>query len=101
MYGFMRALVKALRLVRQNREIAIDSMIKFSELDRDLAVRTYDGMIGSFTSNGVVDEETQRNDLNIVREVLQINKEVPVKRAYDFSFAKKADMELTQAGWKP
>jgi len=101
MYGFMRALVKALRLVKQNREVAIDSMIRFSELDRELAVRTYDGMIGSFTSNGVVDEETQRNDLDIVREVLQINKEVPVQRAYNFSFARRADMELTHAGWKP
>jgi len=28
-------------------------------------------------------------------------KEVPIERAYDFSFAKKADSELTQAGWKP
>jgi hypothetical protein len=26
---------------------------------------------------------------------------VPIERAYDFSFAKRADSELTQAGWKP
>jgi NitT/TauT family transport system substrate-binding protein len=101
MLGFMRALLKALRLVKQNREVAIGSMTKFSELDRDLAARTYDGMIGTFTTNGVVDEETQKNDLDIVREVLKVTKEVPIERAYDFSFAKKADSELTQAGWKP
>lgn len=101
MHGFMRALLKALRLVKQNREVAMDTMMKFSELDRELAARTYDGMIGTFTSNGVVDEETQKNDLDIVREVLKITKEVPIERAYDFSFAKKADSELTQAGWKP
>jgi NitT/TauT family transport system substrate-binding protein len=101
MHGFMRGLLKALRLVRQNSEIAMDMMMKFSELDRQLAGRTYDGMIGTFTSNGVVDEETQKNDLDIVREVLKITKEVPIERAYDFSFAKKADSELTQAGWKP
>jgi ABC-type nitrate/sulfonate/bicarbonate transport system substrate-binding protein len=101
MHGFMRALLKALRLVKNNREAAMDTMMKFSELDRQLAGRTYDGMIGTFTSNGVVDEETQRNDLDIVREVLKAAKEVPIERAYDFSFAKKADGELTQAGWKP
>jgi ABC-type nitrate/sulfonate/bicarbonate transport system substrate-binding protein len=101
MHGFMRALLKALRLVKQNREVAIGSMMKFSELDRDLARRTYDGMIGTFTTNGVVDEETQKNDLDIVREVLKVTKEVPIERAYDFSLAKKADSELTQAGWKP
>ena len=71
------------------------------ELDRELAARTYDGMIGTFTTNGVVDEETQKNDLDIVREVLKVTKEVPIERAYDFSFAKKADGELSQAGWKP
>lgn len=101
MYGFTRALLKALRLVKQNREVAMDAMMKFSELDRQLAARTYDGMIGTFTSNGVVDEETQKNDLDIVREVLNLTKEVPIERAYDFSFAKKADRELLQAGWKP
>jgi NitT/TauT family transport system substrate-binding protein len=101
MQGFMRALLKSLRLVRQNREVAIDTMMKFSELNRDLATRTYDSMIGTFTTNGVVDEETQRNDLDIVAQVVKSTKEVPIDRAYDFSFAKKADSELTQAGWKP
>ncbi len=101
MHGFMRGLLKALRLVKQNREIAMGAMMKFSELDRELAARTYDGMIGTFTSNGIVDEETQKNDLDIVREVLKITKDVPIERAYDFSFAKKADAELTQTGWKP
>ena len=101
MHGFMRALLKSLRLVRQNREIAMDAMMKFSELNRQLAARTYDDMIGTFTTNGVVDEETQKNDLDIVREVLKITKAVSIERAYDFSFAKKADSELTQSGWKP
>jgi hypothetical protein len=58
-------------------------------------------MIGSFTINGIVDEETQRNDLDIVREVVKVDKEVPIERAYDFSFAKKADEELTKAAWRP
>jgi ABC-type nitrate/sulfonate/bicarbonate transport system substrate-binding protein len=101
MHGVMRALLKALRLVKQNREVAMNALMKFSELDKDLAARTYDGMIGTFTTNGVVDEETQKNDLDIVREVLNMTKEIPIQRAYDFSFAKKADNELTQAGWKP
>jgi len=54
----MRALLKALRLVKQNRQVAMDTMMKFSELDRELAARTYNGMVGTFTTNGVVDEAT-------------------------------------------
>jgi hypothetical protein len=49
----------------------------------------------------VVDEEAQKNELDIVRKVLKVTKEMPIKRAYDFGFAKQADSELTQAGWKP
>ena len=101
MHGFMRALLKSLRLVKANREAALEAMMKFSGLNRDLAVRTYEGMIGTFTSNGVVDEETQRNDLDIVRDVIKSTKEVPIERAYDFSFASRADRELNQEGWKP
>jgi len=42
-------------LVKQNREVAMETMMKFSELNRELAARTYDGMIGTFTANGVVE----------------------------------------------
>lgn len=101
MAGFMRATLKALRLVKQNREAAVDAIVKFSEVKRELAERTYDDVIGTFASNGVVDEETQKNDLDIVRLVTDVKKEVPTKRAYDFSFAAQADRELTRAGWRP
>jgi NitT/TauT family transport system substrate-binding protein len=101
MHGFMRALLKALRLVKQNREVAVSAIAKFSELKRELAERTYDEIIGTFTTNGIVDEETQKNDLDIVREVVKADKEVPIERAYDFSFAARADKELTQGGWRP
>jgi len=30
--------------------------------------------------------------------MIKVTKEVPIERAYDFSFAKKAGSELTQAG---
>jgi len=36
--------------------------------------------------------------ISTIREVLKVTKEVPIERAYDFSFAKKADSELRQAG---
>jgi NitT/TauT family transport system substrate-binding protein len=101
MHGFMRALLKALRLVKQDREIAVSAIAKFSELKRELAERTYNEIIGTFTTNGIVDQETQKNDLDIVREVVKVEKEVPVERAYDFSFALQADKELTRTGWRP
>jgi hypothetical protein len=46
-------------------------------------------VIGTFTTNGVVDEETQKNDLDIVREVLKVTKEVPIERAYISALQRK------------
>jgi hypothetical protein len=64
-------------------------------------IRMYDDIAKTFTTNGVVDEEAQRNDLAIVREIAGVSEIVPIERAYDFSFASQADQQLTKTGWKP
>jgi ABC-type nitrate/sulfonate/bicarbonate transport system substrate-binding protein len=99
--GFVRATIKALRYVRQDKEGTIAALLKFSGVSREQATRVYDDLIGTFTRNGFVDEETQKNDLNIIREVVNANETVPTARAYDFSFAQEADQQLNKAGWKP
>ena len=99
--GFVRATIKALRSVRQDKEGTIAALLKFSGVSREQATRVYDDLIGTFTRNGFVDEETQKNDLNIIREVVNANETVPTARAYDFSFAQEADQQLNKAGWKP
>jgi hypothetical protein len=63
MAGFARAVLKGLRVVRQDREESIAAVTKFTELERSLATRMYDDLIGTFTKSGYVDEETQKNDL--------------------------------------
>jgi NitT/TauT family transport system substrate-binding protein len=99
--GFVRATLKALRYVRQDKEGTVAALLKFSGVSREQATRLYDDLIGTFTRNGAVDEETQRNDLNIIRQVANTNETLPNGRAYDFSFALDADQQLTKAGWRP
>jgi NitT/TauT family transport system substrate-binding protein len=99
--GFVRATLKALRYVRQDKEGTIATLLKFSGVSREQANRLYDDLIGTFTRNGAVDEETQKNDLQIIRQVAQATADIPNSRAYDFSFALDADRQLTQAGWRP
>src|SRR5882724_317260 len=100
MAGFARAVLKGLRVARQDREGTIASVSKFSELDKTLATRMYDDLIGTFTKGGYVDEETQRNDLAIVKLVAEVNEIVPPQRAYDFSFVRQAEQQLNKQGWK-
>ena len=99
--GFVRATIKALRTIRQDKEGTISALLKFSNVTRPQATRVYDDIIGTFTRNGAVDEETQRNDLNIIRQVTSGGETLANARAYDFSFALDADQQLNRAGWKP
>jgi ABC-type nitrate/sulfonate/bicarbonate transport system substrate-binding protein len=99
--GFVRATIKALRYIRQDKEGTIAALLKFSGVSREQATRVYDDLIGTFTRNGLVDEETQRNDLAIIRQVTNTNETLPNARAYDFGFAQEADQQLNKAGWKP
>ncbi len=101
MAGFARASLKGLRLVRQDREATIAAATKFTELEKPLATRMYDDLVKTFTTGGYVDEETQRNDLAIVKLVAEVNEVVPIQKAYDFSFVRQAEQQLNKAGWKP
>jgi ABC-type nitrate/sulfonate/bicarbonate transport system substrate-binding protein len=99
--GFVRATLKALRYIRQDKEGTISAMLKFSNVSRQQATRVYDDIIGTFTRNGAVDEETQKNDLSIIRQVVNTNETMPNSKGYDFSFALEADQQLNKIGWKP
>ena len=70
-------------------------------LDKDIAGRMYDDLVGTFTQYGVVDEETQRNDIEVIRQILKTPETIPVQRAFDFRFAHEADRQLTQSSWRP
>ena len=61
----------------------------------------YDDLIGTFTRNGTVDEETQKNDLAIIGQIANVPEPLPMGRAYDFSFAYAAERQLDQTGWRP
>ncbi len=101
MLGFARAIIKSLRYFRQDREGAIAAAVKFTESDRALVSRMYDDMVKSFTAAGHVDDETQRNDLAIVKLVAEVSEVVPNNKAYDFSAARQAEAQLNKQGWKP
>ena len=101
MAGFARAVLKGLRLARQEREGTIAAVTKFSELDKSLATRMYDDLVGTFTKAGYVDEQTQKNDLAIVALVADVNTVIPPQRAYDFSFVHQAEQQLNKQSWEP
>jgi ABC-type nitrate/sulfonate/bicarbonate transport system substrate-binding protein len=101
LFRFFRGTLKALRLIRANRQIATAAIMKFSRVEASLAGKVYDELITTFSTDGTVDEETQKNDLAIIQQIIGGKEQLPVDRFYDFSLARNADSALTQAGWKP
>ncbi|MBM4262474.1 MAG: ABC transporter substrate-binding protein [Deltaproteobacteria bacterium] len=99
--GFMRATLKGLRVLRRDKEAAVASFTRFTKQPRSIAARMYDDLINTFTANGAVDEEIQRNDLAIIQQIADVKEPVPLSRAYDFSLALEADQQLTRANWRP
>jgi len=99
--GFIRATLKAMRYIRQDKEGTISAMTKFANVSRQQASRVYDDIILTFTRSGTVDDETQRNDLNIIRQVINGNETMLNAKGYDFSFAVEAEQQLNKSGWKP
>jgi ABC-type nitrate/sulfonate/bicarbonate transport system substrate-binding protein len=99
--GILKASLKALRFIHKEREATIAVAMKFAGLDKYLATQMYDDLVGTFTQNGIVDEETQRNDIEVIRQITKTTEPIPIQRAYDFRFAREADRQLTQSGWRP
>jgi ABC-type nitrate/sulfonate/bicarbonate transport system substrate-binding protein len=99
--GIVKASLKALRFIHKEREATIATARKFAGLDKHLATQMYDDLVGTFTQNGIVDEETQRNDIEVIRQITKATETIPIQRAYDFRFAREADRQLTQSGWRP
>src|SRR5919106_2524621 len=82
--SFVRAALKSLRYMRQDKEGTVAGMMKFAGVSQQQATRVYEDLIGTFTRNGAVDEEAQQNDLSIIRQVVNANETIPNARAYDF-----------------
>jgi ABC-type nitrate/sulfonate/bicarbonate transport system substrate-binding protein len=101
MAGFMRATLKALRWIRRDRQGTIAAFTRFSGLPAASATRMYDDLIATFTANGAVDLDTQKNDVEVIRQVLDAKEALAPARAFDFSFALEADAQINKIGWKP
>lgn len=100
-HGLLKATVKALRLMRQSKAMATRAMQKFARVDASYAERAYDDLISTFNVDGTVDDETQRNDLAVIREITRAPTPLPISQGYDFSIVRTANRELDEAGWRP
>ncbi len=83
--SMIRALLKALQFIRQNRDGSIALIRKEFQLDESLAAHVYDQMVPALSTDGTASVTAIENDIAFARRSLKVTKPVEVSQIVDFS----------------
>ena len=95
----IRATLRALRLVKNDKRYAIDTLTKknYVELGKErerFAERTYDAATQGYLISGVVDEKLQREMIATAAQRIKPPPQIAPERVFDFTLARKASEGL-------
>jgi ABC-type nitrate/sulfonate/bicarbonate transport system substrate-binding protein len=86
----LRAILKAMTFIRQNRDETVQKAMEWLALDRDLAARSYDAMVSNYAFDGTMDRRQLSHYVDLVS---RRRPGVPQK---NFSLADVADFSLIE-----
>lgn len=86
----VRAVVKAMLFIRKNREESVRIIMSWLSLNRDVAEKSYDMALDSFSEDG----SPSRKGLMTSIELSGVKEEVPLAKVFDFSFLQEIHNEL-------
>jgi len=81
---FLRANVRGLRYMQDNRSAALETMMNWLKLDREMAEGVYDLAINNFAKDGTIDEATLQGVVNDQLAEAKI-KDVLISQVTDFA----------------
>ncbi|MBI2363589.1 MAG: ABC transporter substrate-binding protein [Deltaproteobacteria bacterium] len=90
----VRALLRANRFVRANREGTIQTMMDWNKVDRESAVATYDSTWKIFSEDGGISESGLKLVIDQGREAMKIERPVANSEVADFSIIREVQKEL-------
>jgi NitT/TauT family transport system substrate-binding protein len=94
----VRAMLKANRYIRSNREGTIQTMMDWIKVDRESAAATYDSTWKIFSEDGSISESGLKLVIDQAREAMKIDRPVAISEVADLSFIRDVQREL---GIKP
>jgi ABC-type nitrate/sulfonate/bicarbonate transport system substrate-binding protein len=83
--AMIRAMLKTLQFIRENRGASIALIRKEFQLDESLAAHVYDQMIPALSTDGTVSSAAIQNDIELARRSLKVTKPVEINQVVDFS----------------
>lgn len=90
----VRAMLKANRFVRSNREGTIQTMMDWIKVDRESATATYDSTWKIFSEDGSISETGLKLVMDQGREAMKIERPVALTEVADFSFIREVQREM-------
>ena len=90
----IRALLRANRYVRQNREGTIQAMMDWIRIDRESAAATYDSTWRIFSEDGSMPESGLKFVIDQGRQAMNIDRPVAISEVADFTLLREAQKEL-------
>jgi len=89
-----KALLRANRFVRSNREGTIQTMMDWIKVDRESAAATYDSTWKIFSEDGGMSESGLKLVIDQGREAMKIDRPVALTEVADFSIIREVQKEL-------
>ena len=90
----VRALLRANRFVRSNREGTIQTMMDWIKVDRESAAATYDSTLKIFSEDGGISESGLKLVIDQGREAMKIERPVANGEVADLSIVREVQKEL-------
>jgi len=97
---FIRATLKGLLYIRQNRTGTIPSLARLMKIPQDMAGKIYDMVLPGLTFDGTIDADLQRKVLEFVYRVQGIKEPPAIEKTYDFGAVRRIRASLETRGWK-
>ena len=90
----VRAILRASRFVRENREDTVTIMQEWLSLDRETAEASYEISWKAFSADGTVSEKALQQEIDQAAEEMKLPTGTPASRVADFSLLEEVQREL-------
>lgn len=90
----IKALLRANRFVRSNREGTIQTMMDWIKIDRESAAATYDSTYRIFSEDGSISESGLKLVIDQGREAMKIDRPVASTEVADFNLIREVQKEM-------
>jgi NitT/TauT family transport system substrate-binding protein len=90
----IKALLRANRLIREDKESAVRVLMEWGKVERDHAVASYDSTWKVFSSDGNIPQEGLRMVVEQAKAELRLTRDVPLSEIVDLAPLRAAQKEL-------